>query len=397
MKSKVQAASWLGIMTVFSWILNYMTYPILMRYLSLEQYAEISVLQSIFTIISIPLSWFGLLMLVEFRQNFLKIQKNQEKLFKKNLRLTLYYIIFLIFALVISYFVFAVSSIEALILLFLVSIFSVFSAFYYALFQATEKFLFLGCINFLAALIRLSLAFLVAIFPLVWIGFLPFTIPSLICVAIYVFLWKKILDNPPEYITSKQDIFMQDNNSLWLYTFVAGFIVAAQTVDILLIRKLFDNMSVAIYASVAIIVKFALVFIAVLETVSLPALVDKKLNSIHKKYIYNLILISILGIFVSIFMLPYAGNWVLEIIKDELLASHWVWIFLGVAIVSLGFFSIFIKVLIAWKRKIWQIFLLPALWSFGFFFVKNLEEFSFVLMCIFLCLYIWSVVKILKK
>ncbi len=154
---------------------------------------------------------------------------------------------------------------------------------------------------------------------------------------------------------------MQDNNSLWLYTFVAGFIVAAQTVDILLIRKLFDNMSVAIYASVAIIVKFALVFIAVLETVSLPALVDKKLNSIHKKYIYNLILISILGIFVSIFMLPYAGNWVLEIIKDELLASHWVWIFLGVAIVSLGFFSIFIKVLIAWKRKIWQIFLLPAL------------------------------------
>ncbi len=127
-------------------------------------------------------------MLVEFRQNFLKIQKNQEKLFKKNLRLTLYYIIFLIFALVISYFVFAVSSIEALILLFLVSIFSVFSAFYYALFQATEKFLFLGCINFLAALIRLSLAFLVAIFPLVWIGFLPFTIPSLICVAIYVFL-----------------------------------------------------------------------------------------------------------------------------------------------------------------------------------------------------------------
>jgi O-antigen/teichoic acid export membrane protein len=82
--------------------------------------------------------------------------------------------------------------------------------------------------------------------------------------------------------------------SVYAYIVITAIIVLMQNLDVLIVKSFSDDYNVTLYASVAVIVKFALIFIAIFETVSAPVLVDTKRQHEYARYIIALMLLSIL-------------------------------------------------------------------------------------------------------
>jgi O-antigen/teichoic acid export membrane protein len=66
--SQIKHTLILSLSAVLSGILNYLTYPILIRHLSITDYAEFSVYMSLIPILVIPVAGFGYAMLIDFRR-----------------------------------------------------------------------------------------------------------------------------------------------------------------------------------------------------------------------------------------------------------------------------------------------------------------------------------------
>jgi len=94
--SKIKTASFLGFVAILTGLLNYITHPILIRYLSEGDYVQVGVYVSIIAILSIPASGFGSLMLELFHSD--KSELFTSKNFQKELwKYSFFYGIFSIF------------------------------------------------------------------------------------------------------------------------------------------------------------------------------------------------------------------------------------------------------------------------------------------------------------
>ena len=66
--SQIKNTLILTLSAIIAGIFNYMTYPILIKHLSITDYAEVSVYMSLLPILGIPVAGFGYTMLIEFRR-----------------------------------------------------------------------------------------------------------------------------------------------------------------------------------------------------------------------------------------------------------------------------------------------------------------------------------------
>ncbi|MBB1554524.1 hypothetical protein HG442_003905 [Candidatus Gracilibacteria bacterium] len=385
--SKIKTASFLGFVAILTGLLNYITHPILIRYLSERDYVQVGVYVSMIGILSIPASGFGSLMLELFRSD--KSQLFVSKNFQKELwKYSFFYGIFSIFGVFLGIFFLdlPISIMTFFVIIALIP--GVFGVYYYALLQSREVFFLIGWILIVAALARFFPAIGVIAFPYDWLGMIAFVFPIIISPILYYFFGKKYISNNSENqnFYKKMTLLSQSNTLFW-YMIVAGLYIFLQNIDVIFAKIIFSDAEVLVYMSVAVMVKFSLVLIGIFETVSLPVLMDSSRKIFHKKYIKNLILLSILGFIVSFVILPYIGNFALNIIKPGLYADYLVWAFLGASSVSLGFFVIFAKFLIAQKISWKNILVLPIILMFGFFWIHSLIEFSGLFALIIFCLY----------
>lgn len=385
--SKIKTASFLGFVAILTGLLNYITHPILIRYLSERDYVQVGVYVSMIGILSIPASGFGSLMLELFRSD--KSQLFVSKNFQKELwKHSFFYGIFSIFGVFLGIFFLdlPISIMTFFVIIALIP--GVFGVYYYALLQSREVFFLIGWILIVAALARFFPAIGVIAFPYDWLGMMAFVLPIIISPILYYFFGKKYISNNSENqnFYEKMTLLSQSNRLFW-YMIVAGLYIFLQNIDVIFAKIIFSDAEVLVYMSVAVMVKFSLVLIGIFETVSLPVLMDSSRKIFHKKYIKNLILLSILGFIVSFVILPYIGNFALNIIKPGLYADYLVWAFLGASSVSLWFFVIFAKFLIAQKISWKNILVLPIILMFGFFWIHSLIEFSGLFALIIFCLY----------
>lgn len=385
--SKIKTASFLGFVAILTGLLNYITHPILIRYLSERDYVQVGVYVSMIGILSIPASGFGSLMLELFRSD--KSQLFVSKNFQKELwKYSFFYGIFSIFGVFLGIFFLdlPISIMTFFVIIALIP--GVFGVYYYALLQSREVFFLIGWILIVAALARFFPAIGVIAFPYDWLGMIAFVFPIIISPILYYFFGKKYISNNSENqnFYKKMTLLSQSNTLFW-YMIVAGLYIFLQNIDVIFAKIIFSDAEVLVYMSVAVMVKFSLVLIGIFETVSLPVLMDSSRKIFHKKYIKNLILLSILGFIVSFVILPYIGNFALNIIKPGLYADYLVWAFLGASSVSLWFFVIFAKFLIAQKISWKNILVLPIILMFGFFWIHSLIEFSGLFALIIFCLY----------
>lgn len=385
--SKIKTASFLGFIAILTGLLNYITHPILIRYLSEGDYVQVGVYVSIIAILSIPASGFGSLMLELFHSD--KSELFTSKNFQKELwKYSFFYGIFSIFGVFLGIFFLDLPISIMTFFVIVALILGIFGAYYYALLQSREVFFLIGWILIAVALARFFPAIGVMAFPYNWLGMMAFVLPIFISPILYYFFGKKYISENSEKnnFYEKITILSQSNTFFW-YMILAGLYILLQNIDVIFAKMIFADADVLVYMSVAVMVKFALVLIGIFETVSLPVLMDASKKFLHKKYIKNLILLSILGFLVSCTILSYIGNFTLNIIKSGLYADYFVWAFLWVSSVSLGFFVIFAKFLIAQKISWKNILVLPIILMFGFFWIHSLIEFSGLFALIIFCLY----------
>lgn len=326
--SKIKTASFLGFVAILTGLLNYITHPILIRYLSEGDYVQVGVYVSIIAILSIPASGFGSLMLELFRSD--KSELFTSKNFQKELwKYSFFYGIFSIFGVFLGIFFLdlPISIMTFFVIIALIP--GIFGAYYYALLQSREVFFLVGWILIAVALARFFPAIGVMAFPYNWLGMMAFVLPISISPILYYFFGKKYISENSEKnnFYEKITILSQSNTFFW-YMILAGLYILLQNIDVIFAKMIFADADVLVYMSVAVMVKFALVLIGIFETVSLPVLMDASKKFLHKKYIKNLILLSILGFLVSCTILSYIGNFTLKIIKSGLYADYFVWAFL---------------------------------------------------------------------
>ena len=359
----------------------------MIRYLSEGDYVQVGVYVSIIAILSIPASGFGSLMLELFHSD--KSELFTSKNFQKELwKYSFFYGIFSIFGVFLGIFFLDLPISIMTFFVIVALILGIFGAYYYALLQSREVFFLIGWILIAVALVRFFPAIGVMAFPYNWLGMMAFVLPIFISPILYYFFGKKYIAENSEKnnFYEKITILSQSNTFFW-YMILAGLYILLQNIDVIFAKMIFADADVLVYMSVAVMVKFALVLIGIFETVSLPVLMDTSKKFLHKKYIKNLILLSIIGFFVSCTILSYIGNFTLNIIKPGLYADYFVWTFLWVLSVSLGFFVIFAKFLIAQKISWKNILVLPTILMFGFFWIHSLIEFSGLFALIIFCLY----------
>ncbi len=221
-------------------------------------------------------------------------------------------------------------------------------SFFTAVLQAREKFLLFGFLSLCIAGSRLLVSGGVLYSPLLILAVISLTIPNLLGAYIFYLFGKRVIIDMP--ISLEPRVSLLPENSLWSACVIIALVISLQSIDIILVKYLFPSIDVALYAAVSVITKFSLFLIAVLETVSLPILVDRVGYREKYKNIAFLVSCSFTAFLGAYFILPPLGESVLTIIRPELVGSHDLFAYLGIASVGLGFSAIFLKSLILSTR-----------------------------------------------
>jgi O-antigen/teichoic acid export membrane protein len=292
------------------------------------------------------------------------------------------------------YFVLWLTSWAALCVVIIALIPSVYSAYFMSLFQSLGYFVFLAGITVMMSLVRFGLSLWTIAHPTIAMATLAIVFPWILSAIFAYWYGRRTMREMSSSDAPEDTVWSMPGQSVYAYILITGVIILMQNIDVLIVKSFSTDYDVTLYASVAVIVKFSLVIIWVFEMVSAPVLVDTTRRWEYKRYFTILTLFSILGYIVSLTLLPWAGNIVLHVLKAELMASWMLWASLGVAMVSLGFFSLYIKVYMSWgKSDILYVGILGAILCLGFFF-DTLEGFALFFACVLLCLYTVTVHKI---
>jgi O-antigen/teichoic acid export membrane protein len=145
--SKIKNILSLGIFTILSGAINYATYPILMRQLSLSDFAEFSVFANLITLFAIPALGFGYYILI-------LVQRSPEDIRGQKSRwmhtLSLYSILYVctigISLFLLQHFLELESSLSIMLISCLGAIF-LFASFFASILQARERFILLGILG----------------------------------------------------------------------------------------------------------------------------------------------------------------------------------------------------------------------------------------------------------
>lgn len=344
--SKIKNILILGFCTFLSGAINYATYPILIRHLSLADFAEFSVYSNLMAFFLIPTFGFSYHILILARNHPHRLGEYRQKWKKFFLGYGILYALGIGILLFFLRDILGLHSLGASILIMISLSVALFSTFFLTILQAREKFLFIGIVAIVLALVRFLTSLSVYIIPDVALAVASIILPGLVAVGFYYIVGSREISLLPE----KESATEEKPGSLQNAILIVTLIIGTQNIDIIAMKYLFPSEEVALYAAVSVITKFALVIIALFDMIYLPSLLDRAKRSLHLKYVGLLLLLSFLGFGISYFLLPSLGEWVLASIRPELSGGRSLFFFLGVAATSLGFFTIFVKALtLTWK------------------------------------------------
>lgn len=391
--SKVRNIFILSILTVVSGVINYLTYPILLKNLAPADFALFSVFSSILMIISIPSMAYGYTLLVRFRNQDSLTDLMMKHIQKQSARMTIVFLLVLTFLTPLVFWILDIHNFMGYVAVFFSALFCFFVVPYASFLQARELFLFAGMIGLILSFLRFLITTGTIFFPSFAFAMLSLIIPGIAWFFLFRYFATSRFDKGTgEDLSDDLPPLSHHLSTFFLATII---LVLLQNVDILLVKYLFPIPDVALYASVSVITKFAIFIIAILETVYTPSLLDRKHHSKQKKALIQLFLLTFLAFLCAWFILPYAWAILLSFMKWGLIVSpdlfRWLWF----SAVSLWFLSLYLKVLIAWNR---QVFVLYGVIVFGWvilFWTRTLLEFSIVyalilcISCLLSVLFLW--------
>ncbi len=380
------------------WLINYAYHPIMLHYLTIEEFWVFWSLVWMFNILGILTVGFVLFLNKEISRNI----NNKSKIkfiFIEWLKLFfgiwfIVYLIYLLFSSVIANFL----NIKDISLIWIVWIAIIFSFIWIsenATLRWLKKFEFMASLSIISPLFKLALWFILVFFWFKVFGAILWFILGWIFTFI-VSLWyllKYFKNIKQEWkLNNLLADFNKNKVEIINFFFVSLFFAVLMNIDTILAKNIFDDKTAWIYAWLSILWKFLIFLLLSVETVYYSQIMEYSKEKLPKYLIKNPVVLMIVVSFFAIIFNYFFWKFILNILKPELAWEIKIYLLILVYYSFLAFISFFSKILIWYKKYFVNYFL--AFISFlliilVYIFWNNLENFTYSFIFIWIIWIIW--------
>jgi len=340
--------------TLISWFLSYLYHPVMIRYLSIEDFGTFWSILAVMNLFWVLINSFGLFYQKEVSRNIDNI--SYSKSFNK---IWLYYVS--IFTSIVSLFFLICIPFLSIYLkedyyyffpLLLSIIFSFLAITNNSYLKALKKFKTISLMILGISLIKLIFGFILVFlwFNIFW-ALWGFIISQIIMFSIWFYIVKNIFSKTTEIQIDKSTIlssFLSQKKQILQYLFTSILIALFMNIDILIVKNMFSPETAGYYAAISVLAKFLVFLWLSIETVYYPQLVKEKVFPI-----YQLMSISIYYIILTLWAVWFFylfWETILRLFKDGLQNNiglvYPLLIYCGI----LAYLSIIVKTLVAFER-----------------------------------------------
>lgn len=395
--------NWLNIFfvgwaTIIWWLVNYFYHPLMLRYLTIQEYGTFATLVSLFNILGVLTAWISFFLNREISKNVNDLN------YVKSIFVNWLKVFFLVW--IISYLIYLIFipflKISLKIQdtsLFLIVWLTLILSFVWVNISASlmwlKKFKLLSILSIINPFIKLWLGFL---FLLLWYkvfwAIFAFALSSFIWLLFAFYLIVKSLKNYKVNFNSKFLLkdFWKQKKDIFSYVVLLALTAFFMNIDILLARNIFNETVSGYYAWISMMWKFMIFALASIETVYYPQVMEISQDlidwKIDKKYlIINPIkmyfVLWIIGIIVNLFL----WKMILWILKPWLVEYFNSYLLLLIFFLWFALFSFLSKILIGLnKYKInWVI------WFFLILLFVLVKIFWNISLNMYIAIYIWII------
>lgn len=344
---------------VLAWLLNYIYHPIMIKFLTLEEFWEFWSLVWIFNIFWILIVWFVLFL------NKISSQKLEDKsqlkfLFNNSNKIFfiiwfIIYLLFLSFTPIISKFLYIESYKIVLITGLSIIIWFIWIG-VNSILRSIKRFDLIWIMQLVWPLIKLFF-WVVLVYLWYWIfwaiwwfilsGFLTFLIG-------YIYL-KRYFYNVSESGNIKEFFSFFNNSKIEIFHFFIVSLIFAilMNIDVILVKNIFDADTAWIYAWISVLWKFLIYLLLSIETVYYWQIMEYNKENLPNHLIINPIVITIVTVILAIVFNLFFWEFILKILKPEFVEFKNIYILNLLYYSTLVFISLFTKILIWW----WKFFI----------------------------------------
>ncbi len=345
--------SWSG---VIAWFLNYIYHPIMLQYLTIEEFWIFWSLVWIFNLLGIITTGIILYLNKEVSQNIKDINRVKSIYLKYLKKLGLWsiilYLMFILSSSIISNFLHIND--KNIINLIWISIIGFFLwSVIHSVLRGLKKFDFLGIYSVLFPLIKLIIGiFLMALGLKLYGAIFGFIFGLFITVLIGLYYFHKLFKKIPKHTNANIIVpnIKEKRKEILNFFIMSSLFWILMNIDIILIKNIFDERTAGIYAWVAILWKFLIFLLLSIETVYYWQIMEYT----HKKVPFHLIknpLILIIITSISAIIINYFIWWfILKILKDELANYTYIYILSLIYYWLLALISFYTKILVWWGK-----------------------------------------------
>ncbi len=386
----------LGFTTILWWLINYLYHPLMIRFLSIEDFGIFESLVSLFNILGVFTAW----LIFFFNKKISLLREDKEKI--KSLFLSswvvfasVWIVVYMLYLLWTPFFArfLHIDDVWLLVLVGIVLIFSFLNISLDAMLRGMKLFTQKWYISLIWPLWKLffwlGLVWLwYGIYGALWWFLLSWILSIVIT---YLIVFKKFKKIP---WTKNIPLFLQDmKQQKWeIVQFVFASIIFSlfMNSDILLAKHFFDATTSGLYSAVSIIAKFIIFVLLSIETVYYSQIMEYKQKNLPLHLIRNP-LVLILGAGGIAWIINYfIWVYILEMMQAWLWEWIYIYILLIVYNVLLALVSLISKILVAWKK--WYInrilglfFFALIVWLYSSFW-EDVLSFSYYFLAIVLIL-----------
>ncbi len=280
LKSFIKNSSIIFASTLIGGVFSFAFHPFVARFISLRDFAELQALLSLSSILGVPAATLGFIItryISKFyaHHDFVKIKQLAVYFSKKALGGGL--ILFILFLLASPWIAdyLKIDSFALMAMTGLIMAIGLIGGIFGPMFQGMQKFMALGVLGIVGALARFAFGVgLVLLFKNIYGALGGILIAGILSVLIAFGMIRNSLKNID--ITSASEAFAVKDYRYYLHTFfIALFLVAFPSLDILLVKNIFTIEVAGLYAAAAILAKAVIVAASALEGVMFPVVIAK--------------------------------------------------------------------------------------------------------------------------
>ena len=372
----------------WSWIIwgliNYAYHPLMLKFLSIEEFWVFWSLLGIFNILWVLTVWLVLFLNKEVSKNI----NNKGKIkfiFYESIKIFFFlslflYVIFLLFSPIIWRFL----NIDNNWLLYIVGLAIILWFLWIssnAVLRWLKKFEFISILAIVNPILKLGIWFI-----LVFLGYkvywalIWFIITWFLGFWISFFYLYKYFRNTKQIWNTKDLIsdFKNSKKDILNFFFISLFFAIFMNIDVILAKNLFDETTAWIYAWISVLWKFLIFLLLSIETVYYSQIMEYDKKNLPKNLIKNPIFLILITSIIAIWFNYFFWEFILRILKKDLKDYVNIYLLTLIYYSFLAFISFFSKILIWWEKYfinyiIWFFTILLIVLVYNFW--NNLENF----------------------